>query len=111
MIDLTQIIVAIIGLCATIISAYLVPHIKAKTNLEQRQTALMWATIAVQAAEMIYKAGNGPQKYEYAKQFIKSKGFDFSDYEIKALIESAVLQLKGQLLEIPAPAESVTPGE
>lgn len=111
MIDLTQIIVAIIGLCATIISAYLVPHIKAKTNLEQRQTALMWATIAVQAAEMIYKAGNGPQKYEYAKQFIKSKGFDFSDYEIKALIESAVLQLKGQLLEVPAPAESVTPGE
>ena len=112
MIDLTQIIVAIIGLCATIISAYLVPRIKAATTIDQRQNALMWATIAVQAAEMIYRAGNGPQKYEYAKAFLREKGFDYSDYEIKALIESAVLQLKGQLLEIPAPdAESVAPGE
>ena len=105
MIDLTQIIVAIIGLCATIISAYLVPHIKSQTTIAQRENALMWATIAVQAAEMIYKAGNGPEKYAYAKAFIESKGFGFTDDEIKALIESAVLQLKGELLEIEAPHE------
>ena len=100
MIDLTQVVVAIIGLLSAVLSAYLVPYVKAKTTKEQRENALMWTKIGVQAAEMIFKqTGMGPEKFEYVKTFLESRGFTFSEYEIKALIESAVLELKAEVMD------------
>lgn len=100
MIDLTQIIVAVIGLLSAVISAYLVPYIKAKTTNEQRMNALMWTQIAVQAAEMIYnQSGMGKEKFDYVKRFLVEKGFDYDEKEVKALIESAVLKLKTEIIE------------
>lgn len=97
-IDLTQIIVAIIGLLSALISAYLVPYIKAKTTAEERAKAIAWTKIAVEAAEMIYNGpAEGEKKFAYVKRFLIQKGFDFNEVEIKSLIEAAVLEMKAAI--------------
>ena len=95
MIDLTQIIVAVIGLLGTIMTIYLIPYIKAKTTAADREKAQAWVKIAVEAAEMIYKqSGMGDTKFYYVKKFLEDKGIVLDEQEIKVMIESEVLKLK-----------------
>lgn len=95
MIDLTDIIVAIITLIITIISRYLVPLLKNKVDAGKLSIVKMWVRIAVQAAEMIYnESGQGAKKKEYVLSFLEEKGFRVKADEIDNLIESAVLELK-----------------
>jgi len=98
MIDLTQIIVALIGLLTAVITVYLIPLLKAKTTKEDREKAQAWVKIAVEAAEMIYKEkGMGDTKFYYVRKFLEDKGIVMDEQEIKLMIESAVLQLKQEL--------------
>lgn len=95
MVDLTQIIVAILTLIFSLISAFLIPYLKTKVSNEQFTTIQMWVKIAVQAAEMIYVGtGRGEEKKEYVLDFLNSKGFSLNIGEIENLIEAAVLELK-----------------
>ena len=88
MIDLTPIITAVLTLIISLISAFLIPYIKAKTTDEQFKTIKLWVQVAVQAAEMLYVgSGRGEEKKKYVLDFLNSK-------EIDNLIESAVLELK-----------------
>lgn len=95
MIDLTPIITAVLTLIISLISAFLIPHIKAKTTDEQFKTIKLWVQVAVQAAEMLYVgSGRGEEKKKYVLDFLNSKGFTLNTEEIDNLIESAVLELK-----------------
>lgn len=95
MVDLTPIISAVLTLIISLVSAFLIPHIKAKTSEEQFNTIKLWVQIAVQAAEMLYVgSGRGEEKKQYVIEFLKSKGFTLNAEEIENLIESAVLELK-----------------
>ena len=95
MVDLTQIVVAILTLIFSLVSAFLSPYIKAKTTDEQFNTIKLWVQVAVQAAEMLYVgSGRGEEKKQYVIEFLKSKGFILNAEEIENLIESAVLELK-----------------
>lgn len=94
-INLTPLVVALIGVIGAIIARYLIPYIKARTTIEQQQNIQMWTRIAVEAAEMIFReAGKGAEKYKYVEQFLIDKGFTLDPQEIKVLIESAVNELK-----------------
>lgn len=98
-INLTPLVVALIGVVGAIIARYLIPYIKARTTIEQQQNIQTWVRIAVQAAEMIFKeTGMGAMKYDYVAQFLAEKGFDLKTDEVKALIESAVNELKNGVL-------------
>ena len=95
MIDLTPIITAVLTLIISLISALLIPYIKAKTTDEQFKTIKLWVQVAVQAAEMLYVgSGRGEEKKKYVLDFLNSKGFTLNTEEIDNLIESAVLELK-----------------
>ena len=95
MVDLTPIITAVLTLIFSLITAFLIPYIKAKTTDEQFNTIKLWAQVAVQAAEMLYVgSGRGEEKKQYVIEFLKSKGFTLNAEEIENLIESAVLELK-----------------
>ena len=85
-IDLTQIIVAFIGLLSAIITYRLVPWIKANTN--EKQQAMIKAAVqtAVFAAEQIYGAGEGEKKFEYAIQWLKEQGYDVDKNDIEAAV-------------------------
>lgn len=58
MVDLTQVIVALLTLAFSAVSAFLIPYIKSKVSAEQLDAIKFWVNIAVEAAEMIY-AGTG----------------------------------------------------
>ena len=94
-VDLTQIIVAILTLAISMVSAFLIPYIKTKVTAEQFATIKLWVQVAVQAAEMLYVgSGRGEEKKKYVLDFLKSKGFSLNMEEIENLIEAAVLELK-----------------
>ena len=95
MVDLTQIVVAVLSLMLSLVSAFLIPYIKAKVTAEHFATIKLWVKVAVQAAEMLYVgSGRGEEKKKYVVEFLNSKGFTLNMKEIDNLIEAAVLELK-----------------
>lgn len=88
-IDLTQIVVALLGLMSALITYRLVPYIKAHTT--EKQQAILRAAIqtAVYAAEQMYGAGNGKKKFDYAMAWLNSQGYNVG----KAEVEAAVYEL------------------
>lgn len=99
MVDITPIVNAVIALIAAIISAFLIPWIKANTTEQQRQTILELIKIAVAAAEQIYQGeGRGEEKKQYVLDFLASKGIAVDDEAINAAIESYVQQINSGVL-------------
>lgn len=95
MVDLTQVVVAILTLIISMVSAFLVPYLKTKIGAEKLENIRFWVNIAVEAAEQIYAgSGRGKEKKEYVLKFLQSKGFTLNAEEIENIIEAAVLNLK-----------------
>ena len=95
MIDLTPIVNAIIALIAAAISVFLIPWIKEKIEAEKLEQIMGWVTIAVEAAEQIYReSGMGEKKKAYVRDFLAKKGCTLDTDSVDAMIESAVLNLK-----------------
>lgn len=97
MTDLTPIVNAFIALIATLISAFVIPWIKRKTNEHDREEMMKWIEIAVAAAQQLYHSLNGSERKEYVQQFLLSKGYDISSKEIDNAIEATVLKLHKEL--------------
>ena len=69
-----------------VISYYLIKNFR-------DERAMKWITIAVRAAEQIYKeTGMGKEKFAYVTEWI-SKKFKISETDLKNFIESAVYEL------------------
>ena len=84
----------LIPLLGAILTYLIVPLILQKTTKQQRENIYFWVTVAVQAAEMIYKEkGQGKLKKEYVITFLQSKGINITIQELDVLIEAAVLEL------------------
>lgn len=87
-IDLTPIIQAIIGLLAAIITAKVIPWLKAKTTTEQQIMLEAAVRTAVFAAEQIYGAGKGREKLEYAQTYLANHGYNVDLDEIEAAVQN-----------------------
>lgn len=90
MIDLTPIINAIVVLLATVITAFIIPLIKAKAGDEKYNRLLTYADIAVNAAEQIYGVGHGSEKLDYALKYLESKGFKADRTAIEAMVRNLI---------------------
>jgi hypothetical protein len=90
MIDITPILQAIISLAAALITAFLLPWLKAKLTESELVKIQAWVDVAVSAAEGIYKAGNGEAKKDYVLDFLENKGFSVDENELDKLIEASV---------------------
>ena len=105
MIDLTQIIVALIGLITAVLSGFLIPLLmtkiqesKAKLSEQELQMISELAKIAVKAAEQIYNGtGMGAKKKEYVQKFLADNGYVLDEQAVDIAIEAAVLELKQQM--------------
>lgn len=106
MIDFTPIIQAIIALLAALITAKLIPWLKAKTTVEQQYKIEAAVRTAVYAAEQIYGAGNGREKLYYAQRYLRSHGYDV-DVD---LIEATVYTLLNGI-DLVKPEEDTEPEE
>lgn len=97
-IDLTQIVAALIGVLAAIVTKFVIPYIISKIGAENRQEVAFWTKLAVEAAEKIFKEhGMGATKKEYVKTFLEEKGFKLDDKEVDIAIESAVLEMQNAI--------------
>lgn len=99
--DITQIILAIIALLGTIITAVVVPLIKQKTTDKQQQNIAQWVKIAVIAAEQIIKGPDqGEKRYDYVIEWLKKHNIALDNAEVMAqvelLIEAFVAELNGK---------------
>ena len=93
MIDLTDIIQAVIALIVALITYKVIPWIKAKTT--ESQQAILMATVRtlVYAAEQLYGAGKGKEKFTYVRQKLQEKGFDIDVDAIEAAVKEITIEI------------------
>ncbi|MEE1393396.1 MAG: phage holin, LLH family [Negativibacillus sp.] len=96
--DLTQIVVALIGLMGLVITSVIVPLIKSKITSSQWDTILSYAIAGVQAAEIIFNAqGQGEAKLRWVSEYITNQclthGIKIDAETVRVAIENAWNQL------------------
>ena len=94
MIDITEIVVAVIGLLSVIVTSVVVPLIKSKLTNSQWESICNYAVAGVQAAEIIFNAqGKGAEKFAWAKEYIEQQcaahGIKIDADTIQIAIENA----------------------
>ena len=97
-IDITEIVVAVIGLLSAVVTAFVVPYIKSKTTINQQINIETFARAAVLAAQQIYGIEENQKKKEYAVQYIteqlKKHGITLDADAISTVIEAALKSIK-----------------
>ena len=93
-IDITEIVVAVIGLLGIIITSVVVPLIKSKLTNSQWESIKNYALAGVQAAEIIFNAqGKGEKKLEWVSKYIetqcKAHGIEIDMDTVRVAIENA----------------------
>jgi LL-H family phage holin len=91
--DLTKIIVALIGLLSTVITVFLAPYLKAKMDVEKLQKLGELSRRFVLAAEQLIGKGEGEKKKTMVQDWLKEKGYDVSLDEVDSAIEAAVKEM------------------
>lgn len=93
MVDLTPIFEAIIALIAALVTYKVIPWIKSKTT--ESQQAILMATVRtlVYAAEQLYGAGKGKEKFTYVRQKLQEKGFDVDVDAIEAAVKEITIEI------------------
>ena len=93
MIDLTDIIQAVIALIVALITYKVIPWIKARTT--ESQQAILMATVRtlVYAPEQLYGAAKGDEKLQYVKQKLEEKGFDVDVDAIEAAVKEITIEI------------------
>lgn len=84
--DATQLLEALLALCAALITGYVIPWIKSRTT-ENQQTVLVKAVrLAVRAAEQLYGSKTGKEKKQYVLSYLKEKGIAVDDTYIEGIV-------------------------
>ena len=95
-IDVTDFVTALLGLLASIVTAYLAPWLKAKLGAARYENALSVTNTFVNAAEQIFKgAGRGQEKLDYVKKELNKRGITYDE----AKLEAAVFNLRDVVFE------------
>lgn len=87
MIDLTNLANAVVALLAAIITAFVIPWIKAKATEKQLDLLAKATKTAVFAAEQVYGSGWGRDKMRYAKEHLKARGYTIDEDLIEATVK------------------------
>lgn len=99
MIDLTNIIVALIGLLGTIITTFLIPLIRSKLTAAQQDELQKLIQIGVAAAEQLSNTGviKKAERKQFVIDFLASKGFTADMDLIEKMLEASVYELPGKI--------------
>ena len=98
MIDVLMIVVSVLS---ALVSAYLIPYIKAKTNSEKYADLMEIIVVAVKAAEQtINGSGQGKVKkaevLAFVSHWLAERDIHVSEAELDKLIECAVYAMKNE---------------
>lgn len=96
--DITNIIEIIITLIFALITTFLIPWLRTRTTTAQREKTAIIIKTLVSAAEQLFGAGCGRTKLKYVADTLQQLGYkidvDNITDDLRAMIESAVLELK-----------------
>ncbi len=105
-INLTEIIVAFIGLLGVIVTSVLVPFLKSKMSVEQQKKLAQSVKIVVSAVEQLYSNGVivKENKKQIAIKKLKEMGIDTTDdriyKQVDMLIEAFVSEMNGKVARV-----------
>ena len=100
MFNLTDVLSAVITLAVALITTFVIPYLKQKVGTQKIQKVYNLISLAVEAAEMIYKGtGMGEKKKAYVLKYLTDKGIDIDFGTLDNMIESAVYNLQTQISE------------
>lgn len=86
MIDLTQIIIALIGALASLITGFLIPWIKSKTTVNQQEIIRSVIFEAVRFVEQTYKSSSGTFKMQAAIEYLAERKIKVDMNQIEAAV-------------------------
>jgi len=95
-IDLTEIAIALIGLCGAVITGFLIPWIKSKTTAQQQNIIELAAKTAVYAAQQIFTDDDEKKSYavEYMGDLLTNFGVSIDLATVSSSIEAALKEIK-----------------
>lgn len=93
LIDLTNLIEALIAVLAAVAMRYLIPWLKTKMSKEQEDTLYTIVSIAVMAAEKLYGAKKGDDKLAYVERYLEARGVKVDTMRLKAYVNAAIKQM------------------
>lgn len=95
-IDLTQIAVALIGLCGAVITGFLIPWVKSKTTAQQQNIIELAAKTAVYAAQQLFTNNNEKKEYafDYMESILAQYNLSLDVSTVSASIEAALKEVK-----------------
>lgn len=91
--NITSIIISLIGLCFAVLTCAIVPTLKAKYGQERINAMLQWVSIGVRTAEQLYSKNDGSAKRQYVIDFLNSKGYTIEKDKIDIVLEAYVHEL------------------
>ena len=109
MIDITQIVIAVVGVIALVLTGFAIPKLKSQVGQEKYTEAMdklstitYYARIVTSAVEQMFP-GEGSKKLAEAtsrlESMLNAKGVNFDADEIRTAIESAVYEINHRLLD------------
>ena len=97
MINITELCETFVALLCAVVSAVVIPWIKAKTDERQLAKWLKVVEIAVEAAEQIYPKEQWEKKKKYVMDYLTAADVELDYDTIDAAVEAAVLRLHKEL--------------
>ena len=94
MIDLTQIILAIIALISAVLTGFVIPWLKTKLTDHQYDTLATLVRVGVFAAEQLFTSDMWKEKKEYVVNLLLENGYKVDITAVDALIEATVRELR-----------------
>ena len=92
--DITKIVVAVIGLLSAVLTVFVAPYLKTKTDIAKLEKLSKFCQQFVSAAEQTIKGtGMGTRKKEKVQDWLEEKGYNVSLDEVDSAIEAAVKEM------------------
>lgn len=86
-----EILKLVIMVLSAVVVYRIIPFLKAKTNIEQREEAEYWIRVAIRVAEQLYKdKGEGTLKKEYVLEWLNTNGIQITKEQADVLIDLIV---------------------
>lgn len=96
MIDLTELVLALIGICSALVTCFAIPYLKTVITTARLEQFHKIVFVAISAAEQLGVTNIIKDKFNYAEDLIekelKKVSLKFDKNQIKAAIEAAVRQ-------------------
>jgi type II secretory pathway pseudopilin PulG len=105
--DITGIVLAVIGILGAVAEALLIPWLKTKLDAARLEKAAKIAQALVRAAEAYFDGpGQGVEKLDWVKAQLAARGITFDEDVLRGLIETEVAAL-GRALVANVPSVTV----